>query len=151
MADVHRAQTTLCVKKIIADECNTSLVLGPPGYTSLVQPLDVAFNKEFKAVIERDQTKHMHANMHMELYASSTITAQDRQILITKWVGTAWSEVSAKKEVIIRAFKKCAISVHIDGSEDHDINIKGLDDYHVEPPEEDENAFILYPVSTSQK
>ena len=54
VADVHRAQTTDCVKKIIADECNTSIVLVPPGCTSLVQPLDVTFNKEFKAVIERE-------------------------------------------------------------------------------------------------
>jgi hypothetical protein len=97
VADVHRAQTTDNVKKIIADECNTSLVLVPPGCTSLVQPLDVAFNKDFKAVVEQEQTKHMHANM--ELYASSKITAQDRQILITRWVGTAWSEVSSKKEL----------------------------------------------------
>ena len=83
----------------------------------------------------------MHANI--ELYASSRITARDRRTLITKWVGTAWSEVSSKKEVIVRALKKCGISVPIDGSEDHEINIRGLDNYHVEPPEEDENAFIL--------
>ena len=48
VAYVHRAQTTDNVEKIIADECNTSLVLVPPGCMSLV----VAFNEEFQAVVE---------------------------------------------------------------------------------------------------
>ncbi len=39
-----------------------------------------------------------------------------------------------------RAFEKCGISVPIDGSGDHRINIKGLDGYTVE---EDEWLFVL--------
>ena len=34
--------------------------------------------------------------------------------------------------MIIRSFKKCGIAVQIDGSEDDQININGLDDYKVE-------------------
>ena len=35
-------------------------------------------------------------------------------------------------EMIIRSFRKCGISVAIDGSEDSDININGLENYSVE-------------------
>jgi hypothetical protein len=40
--------------------------------------------------------------------------------------------VSADKEVIIRSFKKYGISIPVDGSEDSQINIQGLEDYAVE-------------------
>ena len=33
--------------------------------------------------------------------------------LITKWVGQAWEEISEDKEMIIRSFNKCGISVPI--------------------------------------
>ena len=33
--------------------------------------------------------------------------------------------------MVRRSFKKCGISVAIDGSEDDEINIKGLEDYSV--------------------
>lgn len=33
--------------------------------------------------------------------------------------------------MIIRSFKKCGISVAIDGSEDEEINTEGLEDYTV--------------------
>ena len=41
------------------------------------------------------------------------------RVLITKWVGQAWDEVSAK-DMIKHAFEKCGISVPIDGSGDRD-------------------------------
>ena len=44
-------------------------------------------------------------------------------ILFTKWEG-----VSAMKETVVRAFRKCGISVNIDRSEDNEINIKDLDE-----------------------
>lgn len=61
------------------------------------------------------------------------MTASKRRALLTKWIGMAsWAETSSKKEMIQRSFKKCGISVAIDGSEDKDINTEGLDGYTVE-------------------
>ena len=59
------------------------------------------------------------------------INASKRHILLTKWIGQTWEEISSKKEMVCRSFKKCGISVAIDGSEDDEINIKGLEDYSV--------------------
>jgi len=38
--------------------------------------------------------------------------------------------------MVIRAFKKCGISVAIDGSEDEEININNVEDYKVEKSDE---------------
>ena len=50
----------------------------------------------------------------------------------------AWEEMSRKKDMIIRSFKKCGIYVAIDGSEDNEINTESLEDYAV--GESDEEA-----------
>ena len=52
-------------------------------------------------------------------------------MLFTQWVGHAWEQISSQKEMIIRSFRKCGISVPIDGSEDSAINIEGITDYEV--------------------
>ena len=52
-------------------------------------------------------------------------------------VHQAWEEVSTDKELIVRSFKKCGISVPIDGSEDDQIHIQGLEEYSVEEEDDD--------------
>lgn len=82
--------------------------------------------------------QHVHDNL--EQYVNRNFTASERRVLLTRWIGDAWEEVSSNKEMIARAFKKCGISVAADGSEDADIHIEGLDDYTVaEESEEDDS------------
>jgi len=49
VADVHRAQKTDTILSMFR-QCDTTTALIPPGCTSLVQPLDVGFNAQFKQV-----------------------------------------------------------------------------------------------------
>ena len=51
--------------------------------------------------------------------------------MLSKWVGEAWKEVFAKPEMITRSFRKCGITIAVDGSEDEIININGVDDHTV--------------------
>lgn len=69
---------------------------------------------------------------NLDSYVYRRINASARRVLITKWVGQVWQEISADNEMVTRSFKKCGISVLIDGSEDDGIHIQGLDDYAVE-------------------
>lgn len=71
IADVHKAQKTPGIMNKLKRECNTEVVLVPPGCTSLVQPLDVAFNAGFKNAIDKLQTEHMHN--HLQQYVTSSL------------------------------------------------------------------------------
>ena len=64
---VHHAQTAPSIQWLLCDY-DTDLVLVPSGCTSLVQPIDVVFNKPFKNVVEKCVTAHMSNNL--EQYAS---------------------------------------------------------------------------------
>ena len=131
-ADVHTAQQTQAVK-IMLRKCDTTLINVPPGTTSRVQPLDVAINKPFKTYVREQFEKHLNENL--QLYLENKLTAGDRRILTTKWVANAWQKVKQNKDLIIRSFLKCGISNSLDGSEDHLVNIRGLEDYIMPKPE----------------
>ena len=124
--DMHRAQQTDDVKTLLAKH-KTSVVTIPAGCTSRIQPLDVSLNKPFKSGIRLQVEQHMHANLKQ--YTEGGINASARRVLMTKWIANAWHEVCNKKEMVIRSFVKCGLSVNLDGSEDDQVNIEGLPDY----------------------
>ena len=101
VADIHRAQQTEKVKQLLA-RCKTNLCHLPGGCTGFIQPMDVSFNKPFKDYIKASSEKHMADNL--EKYAEGKITASERRILLTKWVGDAWHKTN--KEMVVRSFKK---------------------------------------------
>ena len=52
-----------------------------------------------------------------------------------QWAGQAWEAIHDElQHTIQQSFRKCGITVAIDGSEDHSINIRGLGSYQVEWP-----------------
>ena len=133
VADIHATQQTDAVKTALRNY-KTELVNVPPGCTSRIQPLDVCINKPFKEVVKRQHEAHMSENL--QLYTEGKLTACDRQVLLTKWVGKAWQEVNQSKDTIIRSFKKCGISLDLTGSEDDDINIEGIPNYKMPSADE---------------
>ena len=130
--DVHRAKKTDNVQSHFTSRSTTTVYV-PPGCTSIVQPLDVSVNAPFKAIVSRLANDHCAQNL--SAYVQGTIPAGERRVLLTKWVGQAWEEVSANKQMIQRTFRKCGISVPIDGSADGDIQ---LEDYTVQEDGVDE-------------
>lgn len=153
IADVHKAQKTTNVLNAL-EACKTIVVLVPPGCTSLVQPLDVVVNAKFKQIVDCLQTEHMQQNL--EQYVNNSLSASQRRVLITGWVGAAWAEVCQNKDAVKRGFEKCGISVLIDGSRDEAINIHGLSDYAVrkdssEAESDEEDLFELDSSDSSEE
>ena len=128
IADVHRAQQTEGVKALLKKK-NTILCNVPPGCTSRVQVVDVMVNKPFKDEVRRLFENHLDSNL--ERYVEGKMSASERRVLMTKWVGEAWSKVGKMKDSIIRSFKKCGLSVALDGSEDDQVNIEGIPNYQI--------------------
>ena len=59
-------------------------------------------------------------------------------------------EISSKKESIVRSFRKCGISLPIDGSEDGEINISGVENYEVGSADTDTSDSESEGVATDQ-
>ena len=126
--DIHNAQKTDHIKDLLK-ECDTTPIFVPAGCTSIIQPLDVCYNAPFKSRVEGAAMQHMQDNL--EGYLNGKFTAGERRVLLTKWVGQAWEELSENKEMTVTSFKKCGISTAADGSEDFEIHLEGLEDYEV--------------------
>ena len=108
----------------------------PPGGCTHLPPLDVTFNKPFKAAIEWLATAHIQENL--DAYVKGQLNASARRVLITKWVGQTWEEVSANRDMIIRSFQKTSVAVAVDGSEEYLIYIEGLEEYRVDDSEDED-------------
>ena len=74
-------------------------------------------------------TKNMSDNL--QLHTESKLSAWQRHVLLTKWVAEPWKEINRNKETVIRSFKKCGISLTLDGKENDEINIEGILDYEM--------------------
>ena len=127
--DVHKAQKTGDITDALT-QCGTTPLYVPPGCTSIIQPLDVPYNAPFKKKVESAALNHLQD--YLEGYLNRKFTAGERRVLLTKWVGEAWEQLSLNKEIAVRAFKKCGISVAADGSENYEIHLDGLEDYEVD-------------------
>ena len=61
-----------------------------------------------------------------------------------KWLKEAWDEFFAEggQEQVTKAFKRCGMLNAVDGSEDHEIHVQGIDDYEIgeSSDEEDEGS-----------
>ena len=81
---------------------------------------------------------------NLQLYTEGKLTASDRRVLLTKWVGKAWQEVNQSKDAIIRSFKKCGISLDLSGSED-DYKMQSADEdlveFHLESDDSDDDVY----------
>ena len=104
-----------------------------------MQVVDVVVNKPFKDRVKVSSEKHMKENM--ELYMKGKITASQRRVLLSKWIGEAWESID--RDSIVRGFKKLGISTALDGSEDDQINIPKLPDYQMPSAEEEQEFFLM--------
>lgn len=114
-------KTTAVLDKLHQNNIVPSII--PAGCTSLVQPLDVSINKPLKDKI-RDLTDEAIIE-HSSTFEKWT-TAQ-RRVLTTWCVGDAWYGFCIEKQQLVKkVFRKVGLSLPVDGSADHELDIKGF-------------------------
>ena len=125
------------------------LVNLPPGCTSRVQVVGVLINKAFEDEVCSLFEDHLDENLTQ--YVDGKLNASQRRVLMTKWIGEAWSKVGKIKDSIIRSFKKCGLSVALDGSENDEVNIGGLPEFQMSSDFVRDNDYVLDDDNESEK
>ena len=67
----------------------------------------------------------------MQRYTEGKISVSERWVLVTKWVGKAWTEVGSNLDMVVCSFKKCGIFLSLDGSENGEIHIESIEEYEL--------------------
>ena len=74
---------------------------------------------------------------NLDDYVDGKLTVSDGRVLTTKWVGNACERICQSRDMIIRSFKKCGITMTVDHSKNSQVNVQGLKDYVILAPEEE--------------
>jgi hypothetical protein len=111
---------------------------GVPAATDIWQPVDGGYASTLKALIRQEFFNWLDDDENIEKWygAESHITASEKRILITHWVGNAYRKLTSQKYDAFRwrMFEKTGCLITADGSEDEKISPEGLPDYMVPPP-----------------
>ena len=111
--DAFKGHLTDSVKNQLR-KMNSELVVIPGGLTSMLQPMDVSFNKPFK-----DKLRQQYLTWISDPDRELTETGKIKRVApleVARWVSAAWKVIP--ESIIIRSCKKCCISKSLDGSED---------------------------------
>ena len=121
----------------------------PAGCTSLVQPLDVSVNKPLK-----DRLRYLTNERIFELESMAEFekwAPRDRRIMMTHCVSKAFYDFHREKgDVIRRSFRKVGLTLPIDGSLDHELDIKGFMSLEIGDWRQDLGAFVNGRVTENQ-
>ncbi|EEU38504.1 uncharacterized protein NECHADRAFT_88606 [Fusarium vanettenii 77-13-4] len=112
------------IKKKLRDN-GISLALIPPGCTSLLQPLDTAINAPFKRWLQEATDEYIE-QIEREKGEDFKWSVSDKRVMVTHVVASALKRLSAKSEMVKKAFLNCGISIRPDGAEDWLIRIKDI-------------------------
>ena len=92
---------------------------------------------------------HLDKNLHQ--YVDGKINASQRGVLMTNWVGEAWSKVGKMRDSIIRSFKKCGLSLVLFGSQNDEVDIEGLPKNQMPSAFMQDNEYVLDDDNESKK
>ena len=101
----------------------------PPSSTDKVQAIDAGEGRQMKRLIGEQLDEYLEDDENLEAWCGESYSASKRRIMITKWVGTAWSKMSKYRAYRQRLFEKTGLLMTADGSGDKLINPQGYKDY----------------------
>eukprot|EP00903_Cladosiphon_okamuranus_P011389 g10732.t1 len=139
LTDNLHAQRTPPFKDYLSKHCNTLAWYFPANTTDELQPVDAGAGRMLKVEVGKQQDAWLEQSDNIERWESNDLTASDRRVLITQWVGSAMQKLDDREEYRFRLFEKCGMAMTVDGSGDDRINLEGLDKPYSFMSEEDSN------------
>ena len=110
MDNLH-AQTTDAFKEFLSEHCNTLASYFPVNNTDEVQPVDAGVGRMLKVEVGRQLDIWLGQADNLEKWESDKLTASDRRVLITQWVGPAMDIVDNRPDYRFRLFEKCGMAM----------------------------------------
>ena len=108
--------------------------------THFWQPVDAGLGKVFKSHIKQEQNIWLELDENIEIWLGNDerkLSAKDRCILITGWVGNTCRKASKDEKIqsmLYRSFEKTGCVITADGSKDEKIQLEVMPGYIVPPP-----------------
>ena len=85
--------------------------------------------RHLRMLLDNSFQKHLEENLQRD--TEGKISISERRVLVTKWVGKAWTEVGSNRDTVVRSFKKCGISLSVHGSKTGEIHIESIEEYQL--------------------
>lgn len=96
-----------------------------------VQVFDVVINKSLKMMLTNAVERHYSDNF--DKWQNNTYIVDDRRTMLTQWIDEIWTRLHKEKRHVIRdTFRKLDLSLIVDDFEDHELNVKDINDLKVE-------------------
>ena len=126
--DLHSHPRTSS-KACLMQQCNTLLWLPPAECTSEIRPIDAGNEHLFKVHVGKALDKWLLDADEVEFWESKKLTASQRRIIFTQWVGEAAKKIDVEMGVEYRRrlFEKTDLAITADGNDDNLINLEGMD------------------------
>jgi transposase-like protein len=103
----------------------------PPGCTDFLQAVDAGAGALIVRLYLLCQDKWLDIDANLELWETGKLTASQRRILMTQWLGEAYDFFNSSKydHARLRYFQKTGCAMTADGSEDDQITPEGTTKY----------------------
>ena len=106
----------------------------PPGCTDFLQPVDAGAGRLIVTLYLEAQDIWLDIDENLELWEAGKLTAAQRRILMTRWLGAAWEKFNSRQYdgARHRWFQKTGGLMTADGSADDKITPEGTTKYSFE-------------------
>ena len=129
-ADNVNFQTLQSFHQLCREEANTIVYMFPPNQTDQVQPMDQGERFMMKKKIGLYLDELLEDEENFDKW-HRTISAKERRILMTKFVGQAWEELNEDySEMRKKFYQKTGCLMTADGTDDDKIQPEGFVNYN---------------------
>ena len=114
---------------------NCFRLISPPECTPYVQAVDGGLVANTKFLMSKQLEKWMEVDDNLDQWENGSISASDKRILITRFLGCAWEELFSSPHYHPRSyFERTGCLLTVDGSGDELVKIKGVNINYTVPP-----------------